>query len=102
MGTNKHGTSTPMYEDKKKKSPFHQQCEAFGFAIDDIKCCVNGQKIEYVLHWHVVLNTWLLKIGINISWEKVLVLEYVMFQLQQREIFSASCRLSTIGTLPVP
>ena len=56
----------------------------------------------YVLDWHVVPNTWLVKIGTNLSRHEVLALEDVGFQLQQREVLPPRRRLSTIATLPSP
>jgi hypothetical protein len=43
-----------------------------------------------------------MKIDTNVSRQEVLALEYVGFQLQQREVLSPSRRLSTIAMLPIP
>lgn len=74
----------------------------FCFFHDDIKHYVSGNKFEYVVDWLIVPNTWPLKIGINMSREKVSALEYVMFQLQQEEAFSPHCRPLAIEMLPNP
>ena len=86
VGTSKHGTPIPMYKRLRKEflSPNNVEYESWFFP-DDIKHCVNGNKKKYVLDWPIVSNTWLVKIGTNLSRKKVLTLENVGFQLQQRE-----------------
>ena len=37
------------------------------FCHGDVKCCVSGSKKKYVLGWPIVPNTWLVKIGTNLS-----------------------------------
>ena len=54
-----------------------------------------------MLDWYVVPNIWPVKIGTNLSRQKVLALKDVGFQLQQREVLSPHCRLSTIAMLPI-
>ena len=60
---------------------------------------VSDNKIEYVMDWPKIPNTWPKRIRINISWDKVLAQEYAMFQLQKKKAFSPCWRLSTIGAL---
>jgi hypothetical protein len=99
----KHGTPTPTYKGLKKEYCSTNNVEyAFWFCPDDIKRCVNGNKKKYVLDWPVVPNIWPMKIGINISRQKVLALEDVGFQLKQREALSPRRRLSTTAMLPIP
>ena len=47
---------------------------------------------KFVLDWPLVPNTWPVKIGTNLLRKKVLALEYVGFQLQQRKAL-CSCRM---------
>jgi hypothetical protein len=101
VGIGKHGTSTPLYKEMLKFPKTNNMEHGFWFC-HDIKRCVSNNKNEYDMDRPIVLNTWPLKIGINISRERVLALEYVMFRLQERETFLPYCRLSTIGTLPIP
>ena len=68
----------------------------FWYCYEDIKRCVNGKKKKYMLDWHVVPNTWPVKIGTNISRQEVLALEDVGFHLQQREVLCFCRRLSII------
>lgn len=49
---------------------------------------VSDNKIEYVMDWPKIPNTWPKRIRINISWDKVLAQEYAMFQLQKKKAFS--------------
>ena len=62
VGTGKHGTLAPTYKGLKKefRSPNNMEYE-FWFCHDDIKRCVSGSKKKYVLNWHVVSNTWLVR-----------------------------------------
>ena len=53
----------------------------FWFCLDDIKCCMNDKKKKYVLVWPIVLNTWLVNRGTNLSREEVLALENIGFQM---------------------
>ena len=102
VGNGKHGTPATTYQGSKKK--FHPTDNVeykCCFCPADIKHCVNGNK-KYVLDWHLVPNMRPLKIGINLSREKVLALEDVGFQVQQREVFAPHRRLSTIVSLPIP
>ena len=69
--------------------------------VDNIKHCVSGNKNEYLMDCPIVLNACLLKIGINISRENVLAVEYAMYELHQRKTFLPCCRLSAIGTFPI-
>lgn len=41
---------------------------------------VSDNKIEYVMDWPTVPNTWPMRIRKNISWDKVLAQEFAMFQ----------------------
>ena len=103
VGIGKHGTSAPLYKEMMKKFPKTNNMEhGFWFCHDNIKRCMNDNKIEYAMDRPIVQNTWPLNIGINISRERVLALEYAMFRLQERKTFLPRCRLSTIGTLPIP
>ena len=45
---------------------------------------LSGTKMDYAMDWPIVPKTWPLKIGITISREKVLVLEYAIFQLRKK------------------
>jgi hypothetical protein len=98
----KHDTPTPTYKGLKKEYGFTNNVEyKFWFCPDDIKRCVSWNKKKYVLNWPVVSNIWPVKIGTNLSRQEVLTLVDVGFQLQQREVLSPSCRLSTIAILPI-
>ena len=70
--------------------------------IDNTKHCVSGSKKKHVLEQHIVPNTWMAKVGTNLSKEDVLALEDVEFQLQQREELLSCHRLSTIASFFVP
>ena len=63
---------------------------------------MSGNNKKYVLDWPIVSNMWPVKIGTNLSRDEVLVLEDAGFQLQQKEVLSPCCRLSTIATLSIP
>lgn len=52
--------------------------------LSDIKRCVSGGK-KYVSDWRIVLSTWLVKIGTDLSRKEVLVLEDTGFQQHQME-----------------
>ena len=80
--TGKHGTPAPTYKGLMKEflSPNNVEYE-FWLCHDDIKRCVNDNKKKYMLDWPIVSNTWLVKIGTNLSREQVLALENVRFQL---------------------
>ena len=95
----------PMLQHTKRwrRNPFHQQYGKWVLVLP----CRHQVLWEWQQKWecygmaystqHMVVRIW-----VNISRENVLALEYIMFQLQQREAFSSPCRLSTIGTLPIP
>lgn len=74
--------------------------DGFWFYHDDIKNFVSHNKNEYVMDWPIIPITWLMKIGINISREKVLVLEYTMLHLQQREAFRLVVSSHQLGHSP--
>jgi hypothetical protein len=81
--TSKYSTLAPMYKGLKKDYRSTNNVEyKFWFCPNDIKRCVNGNKMEYVLDWLVVSNTWLVKIDTNLSRHEVLVLEVARFQMQ--------------------
>ena len=64
---------------------------------------LSGTKMDYAMDWPIVPKTWPLKIGITISREKVLVLEYAIFQLRKKkEACMPCCGLSSIWTLSNP
>lgn len=56
----------------------------------------------YELDWHVVLNTWQVKIYTNMSTKEVLALEDTGFQLEQGKALSPNHGLSTITTFSLP
>lgn len=82
VGIGKHGTSAPMYKETKKKflSTNNVQ-QVFWFFLDNIKCCVNGNKKKYVMDWPILLSLWLVKIRTSLLRGKMLVLEDARFQL---------------------
>jgi hypothetical protein len=53
----------------------------FWLCHDDMKHFVSGNKNEYVMDLVIVVDTQPLKIGTNITMEKVLGLEYSMLKL---------------------
>lgn len=63
----------------------------FWICPSDIKCCESDNKEKYVVDWPIVSNTWSIKIGATLSKNKVLVLEEIDFQLQQKDALS-SCK----------
>ena len=72
----KWGTQLPRIRLWRKSiAPLTTWSMSFGFGLDDIKRCVSGSKKKHVLYWHIVPNTWLVKVGTNLSKEEVLVLE---------------------------
>ena len=85
VGSSKHNTPTPTYKGLKKELCSTNNVEyEFWFCPDDIKRCISGTKMKYVLDWPTVSNTWPVKMGTNLSREEVLALEDARFQLQQR------------------
>ena len=98
--TSKDVTLAATYKGLKKEYRSTNNVEyEFWLCPHDIKHYVSGNKKRYVLDWHVVPNTWPVKIGTNPQRQEALVLKDAMFQLQQREAFSPLYRLSTIATL---
>ena len=78
----KYCTHAPTYKGLKKEYRSTNNVEyEFWFYPDDIKRCVNDSKKKNVLYWHVVPNTWFVKIGTNISKHEVLAIEDVGFHL---------------------
>ena len=86
---------------KEFRSPNNVEYE-FWFCPNDIKCCVSDNTKKYVLDWPIVPNKWRMKIGINLSRKKILMLEDARFQLQQMEVMSPHHMLSIITTLSIP
>ena len=100
VGIGKHDTSAPTYKKMKKNFlPPTIWSMGFGFAM------TTSSFVWVATRWifmdqSIVPKIW--PLTINISREEVLSLEYIMFQLQQREALLPHYRLSIIGTLPIP
>ena len=71
----KHGTLATTYKGIKKELHSTNNVEyEFWLCLVDIKHCLSGNIKKYVLDWHIVLNTWLVKIGTDLWREEVLAL----------------------------
>ena len=67
VGTSKHDTHVPTYKGLKEeyRSTNNEECKLW-FCPNDIKRCVSGNKIQYMLDWPIILNTWHVKVCTNL------------------------------------
>ena len=81
VGTRKHAKIFSYIQGMKKlyRSINNEQYE-FWYFFDDIEWCISGSK-KYMLDWPLLPGTWPVKIGTNLSRDKVLALKDIGFQL---------------------
>ena len=73
-----------LTKDQRSSIPPTMSRMSFRYALTTSR----GGKKKYVVYWPTIPKTWLVKIGMNLSKEKVFALEDAGFQLQQSEALS--------------
>ena len=77
VGKTKHDTPEPTFRGLKKEfcSNNHVPIK-FWLCANGINRHVKGGKKKWVLDWLNLLSVWLMKVGTNLTWEEVLVVNF--------------------------